>query len=259
MKICPKCNNEHTKNGIFCSRICANSRKHSEETKLKQSISAKNSEKLKLINNSKRAPRVSQCVICNNTIPNTKSIYSKTCSSICTNKLISINSKTKTGGFREGSGRSKSGYYKGLYCGSTYELVWIIYRLDNNLPVKRFDGFIIYDTNKKYFPDFIIDNTIIEIKGFYTESVSKKALAAKEAGYNINILYKSDLEKEFQWVKNNYKYKFIEELYDNFKPQYNLTCNFCNQNFISNRPKKTSTIFCSRKCAGKHRAFMYHR
>lgn len=27
------------------------------------------------------------------------------------------------GGYRKGSGRSKHGYYKGIYCGSTYELL----------------------------------------------------------------------------------------------------------------------------------------
>lgn len=33
MKICPKCFKEHQKQLTFCSRSCANSRKHSEETK----------------------------------------------------------------------------------------------------------------------------------------------------------------------------------------------------------------------------------
>jgi len=40
MKLCPKCNNDHSKPGIFCSRICANSRgPRSEE--IKQKISRK--------------------------------------------------------------------------------------------------------------------------------------------------------------------------------------------------------------------------
>ena len=40
--------------------------------------------------------------------------------------------KGKTGGIREGAGRSKSGWYKGYYCNSSYELAWVIYSLDNN-------------------------------------------------------------------------------------------------------------------------------
>ena len=39
MKECPKCNNQHTKDGTFCSRKCANSRIHSIETRQKQSES----------------------------------------------------------------------------------------------------------------------------------------------------------------------------------------------------------------------------
>jgi 5-methylcytosine-specific restriction endonuclease McrA len=42
MKNCPKCNNEHNKPGIFCSRTCANSRIWTDEINLKRSISAKN-------------------------------------------------------------------------------------------------------------------------------------------------------------------------------------------------------------------------
>lgn len=40
MKICPKCNAEHDKVGIFCSRSCANSRVWSEVDKKKKSQSA---------------------------------------------------------------------------------------------------------------------------------------------------------------------------------------------------------------------------
>lgn len=41
MKICPKCNEQHTKSGLFCSRSCANSRNWSDDEKLKRSIALK--------------------------------------------------------------------------------------------------------------------------------------------------------------------------------------------------------------------------
>jgi hypothetical protein len=50
MKNCPKCGVKHVKNGIFCSRTCANSRTWTEEDKKKKSEIAKNSEKIKLAN-----------------------------------------------------------------------------------------------------------------------------------------------------------------------------------------------------------------
>ena len=41
MKICPKCQTNHYKPGIFCSRSCANSREWSEESKKKKSKALK--------------------------------------------------------------------------------------------------------------------------------------------------------------------------------------------------------------------------
>ena len=41
MKICPKCEAEHNKPGTFCSRACANSRKFSEESRLRKSKAVK--------------------------------------------------------------------------------------------------------------------------------------------------------------------------------------------------------------------------
>lgn len=38
MKKCPKCKTKHNKDGVFCSRSCANSRVFSEESKLKKSL-----------------------------------------------------------------------------------------------------------------------------------------------------------------------------------------------------------------------------
>lgn len=41
MKQCPKCGNEHSKSGIFCSRTCANSRVFSDSARLKKSVALK--------------------------------------------------------------------------------------------------------------------------------------------------------------------------------------------------------------------------
>lgn len=41
MKLCPRCSTEHNKNGIYCSRQCANSRVFSDEANNIRSIKAK--------------------------------------------------------------------------------------------------------------------------------------------------------------------------------------------------------------------------
>jgi hypothetical protein len=42
MKLCPKCQKEHHKDGVYCSRSCANSRVWSETDKLKNHCLQKN-------------------------------------------------------------------------------------------------------------------------------------------------------------------------------------------------------------------------
>lgn len=253
MKICPKCGINHTKSGKFCSRSCANSRTWSEEDKLARSISLKNSEKCKLANEKQKLPNIiKNCIICNKEMTIKSTSNKKCCSRECVHKFISINNKNKTGGYREGSGRSISGYYQNIYCGSTYELVWVMYNLHHNIPFKRFDGYIIYDENKKYYPDFILnDNTIIEIKGYHTDTVDIKCQAAIQQGYNIKVLYKQDLKEMFDWFNITFPNKKLQEMYQDYKPKYTYICSNCNNEFNTNSKRTTNEKFCSRQCAGK--------
>jgi len=157
------------------------------------------------------------------------------------------------GGIRKGSGRSKTGYYKGIYCGSTYELCWVIYNLENNISFCRFPGFLT-DGNIKYYPDFILTDTseIVEIKGYETEVVKIKTQIAIDNGYKIKVLYKKDLKHIFDYVENKYHTTKFYLLYDIYNPKYNLNCMHCLKNYNSERkPKKTN--FCSRICCGKYR------
>lgn len=51
MKQCPKCKTDHSNNGVFCSRSCANSRIFSEESKRKKSIANKGKPRRSIISN----------------------------------------------------------------------------------------------------------------------------------------------------------------------------------------------------------------
>jgi len=62
VKICPRCNKEHTKKGIYCSRECANVREHSEETKQKISNSVNTNNKKN--NKFMRKSSVYKCLNC---------------------------------------------------------------------------------------------------------------------------------------------------------------------------------------------------
>lgn len=72
------------------------------------------------------------------------------------------------GGRRRGSGRGKKGRYLGYYCDSTWELAWLIKTIDEGKHPERNTKGFEYEWNgtfHKYFPDFILGNEYIEIKG----------------------------------------------------------------------------------------------
>ena len=123
---------------------------------------------------------------------------------------------TRCGGLRKNSGRGKKGWYKGIYCRSTYELVYVIYNLDNNIkfePCKRIYEYSYKGEKHKYYPDFELDNgTIIEIKGYSNEQTKAKINSVKDRP--IKVLYKDDLDYAFKYVYENYNYNKLEDLYD---------------------------------------------
>lgn len=158
-------------------------------------------------------------------------------------------------GYNKGSGRSKHGYYKGIYCGSTYELCWVIYNLDHGIKFTRFPGALERD-GKKYYPDFLLDDgkTIIETKGYEKqESVDIKTSIAENLGYTVRILRKNDLKFAFDYVEKAYNTKKFYVLYDDYSPRYCYVCSYCKTNFTKDKEAKTPDKFCSRSCAGKFR------
>ena len=125
----------------------------------------------------------------------------------------------KSGGLRKGSGRGKKGWYKGIQCDSTYELVWVIYNIDHCIQFKR-NTTIYYEYEykgklHKYYPDFLMpDNSLVEIKGYHTEVVDIKLNSVSDR--KINIYYYNDIKYMFDYIKDVYNKDEISivELYD---------------------------------------------
>lgn len=152
------------------------------------------------------------------------------------------------GGYRPGSGRAKTGYYKGIYCGSTYELAWVIYQIDHGKEFSRFEG-CVKDGDVAYFPDFLQDGKIIEIKGYESiEKVAIKTAVANKNGYDVIVLRRDDLRQEFDWVFSQYG-RDLPSLYDEYSPKYTYTCFGCGVNFGKNRRSKYEKVYCSRSCS----------
>lgn len=129
----------------------------------------------------------------------------------------SCRANKKSGGYRLKSGRGKKGWYKGIFCDSQYELGYLIYCLDHNIPIQRNTEYYIYTYNgkqHKYLPDFLVNDELIEIKGYYQEINDIKLASVKNK--KIKILYPKDLKfvSEYLLKKYNKDINHIYELYE---------------------------------------------
>lgn len=120
-----------------------------------------------------------------------------------------------------------SGVFKSIYSGeiffdSSYELFYLFMKDLEKKEVRRFDGYIEYKSDeklKRYFPDFVIDNSIIEIKSslFLKEGKfdKRKEIALKidaaidyknKNGYdNYYLFLERDLNSMFEINLNDFK------------------------------------------------------
>lgn len=118
------------------------------------------------------------------------------------------------GGLREGAGYSKSGWYRGVYCNSTWELAYVIHCLDHGVDVKRCNEYFHYGARRrKYFPDFVVADTIIEIKGRVLPDVAEKIAAVESSGRKIRVLYREEMKPFLEYARNKFGAKF-ETVYE---------------------------------------------
>ena len=85
----------------------------------------------------------------------------------------------------------------------------------NNIDIIRNKKFYLYEYDgkiRKYYPDFLVNGSLIEIKGYYHEINDIKLQSVNDN--DIRILYKDDLYFAFNYVKENYKYKNLTDLYE---------------------------------------------
>lgn len=210
---CKSCRNQFTTESIdgkqksyFCSRSCANRRNMSVETRSK-------------IQNSNRARikhrKTNYCLNCASSCKN------KFCNSECrssygisdeTKLKISNAVKGKTGGFRNFGGSGKKGIYKNILYQSSWELAWLIFQFEHGLNPTRIDFWISYvnenGRSSKYYPDFMMDNTIFEVKGFMSKKTELKIAAARLNGYNIRVISKDEIYEYIDYCVEKYGKEF---------------------------------------------------
>lgn len=124
-------------------------------------------------------------------------------------RKITERAKLNNGGYRPGSGRGKKGWYRGFFCDSTYELAYVVYCLDHNINIQRNTEkrqYIWNGVTKNYIPDFIVDEKLVEIKGYKSEQWEAKL----SANPDVIVLYQADLKPVFDYVINKHGKDFVK-------------------------------------------------
>lgn len=223
--ICPKCGTTHIeyvtdykfsigKYKHYCSRTCANSHNISNEQKNK-------------VRNSLRKiypGKTYICKICDKQY-HWKDYHSKNfCSQSCyktyrqnlkifnpqlCEKMSRIAKEKHYGGVNEFNYQKfKHGWYHGIFCGSSWQLAFVIYMLDIGNDVKRCQKVLEYEymgSKFKYYPDFEINGIIYEIKG-YEDAKSK---VKHELFPEIEYYNKEKMKPILKYVKEKYGKNFI--------------------------------------------------
>ena len=114
----------------------------------------------------------------------------------------------KSGGYRMNSGRGKKGWYKGIFCDSSWELAFVIWNIENNKPIERCKEkreYIFKGEKHIYIPDFIVEDEVVEIKGYSSKQWEEKI----KQNPDIKVLYKNDIKPYLDYVISKYGKNFI--------------------------------------------------
>ena len=212
---------------IFCSSSCSatysnKNRKHSDETKKRISngiLKARGEGRSKTPTEGKKLKTFFKtCISCKKefeSLHENKQACSISCKNYAyENKLYDL--KGKSGGYRKGGGRGKSGWYKGYWCDSSYELAWVMYHIDHGIKFRRNTQSFPYEFDGDphlYYPDFELleTNQLIEIKGFFTEQTYQKIKSVNNRQFKV--LGKNEMIPYIEYAKSTYGKDFVN-LYD---------------------------------------------
>lgn len=144
---------------------------------------------------------------------------------------------------QEKHGGGHKGRYKGFNCDSTYELAFLVWHLDHNIPISRCTN--VYDyyyegKSYKYKPDFVVESVEIEIKGF----MSKRAEAKCLQNPHIFVVDKNMIKGYVSYVKQAYQVRDLRDLYE--AKIHRKECIRCKTIYT---PGYSNQKYCSHACS----------
>lgn len=197
---------------VTCSRRCAsiltarNTNKSEKNSKIANTLSLK-SQKTKI------------CCYCGKEYNSHDRGKSKFCSDDCRKKFnsekLSISAKKRElGGYNPNSiKKHHHGTYKGIRCDSSWELAYLVYCIEHDINIKRCNETRFYTIDgikHKYFPDFVVNDKIIEIKGYLGKEAKEKSIQNPD----IIVITRDEMKKFLEYTKNKYGINFWNVLYD---------------------------------------------
>lgn len=221
-KRCKECNSllEYKKDytAEFCNHSCAASYTNKKRIVVYSDEAKENHRKIGFRNQANLLKRpkaqlyINVCNVCKNDFQVAAARKSKkSCSKECEHILRTTSS------IRENNTYGKYGYYQDIYCASSWELAFLVFNKDLGKDIKRCDLTFTYfmdGVQHTYFPDFIMDNIIYEVKGLEKEDVKLKTEAVIAAGYRIEVIRRKEILPIVKALKEKYSVKDITELYD---------------------------------------------
>lgn len=112
---------------------------------------------------------------------------------------------SRAGGYRQRGGRGKQGWYKGIFCGSSWELAWVIFQLEHGVNFSRNDeGFqyIYQGVSHKYYPDFLMtDGEYVEVKGYNSPQWEAKRM---QFPHKLSVIDKVGIRPYLNYVVEKY-------------------------------------------------------
>lgn len=179
------------------------------------------------------------------------SVAARYCSKAC---RPSTRSGRPVGGCRDRSGRSKYGYFEGIWCQSTYEMAFVWKCLSEGKSIARnTEGFPYLNDkgqDRMFYPDFLVDGQYYEVKGWMTENVQRKISAFP---HDIILLIGDDILNIVKAAQQHFGTKDLASVYaENSRPIKLSTCETCTSVF-GVKPGRTGR-FCSLPCSGRGRA-----
>lgn len=225
---CPYCDKIYSKQGI-CSHIILS---HTEEGKVRLNRTLETLSKLKVRKSwnkgktketDERILKASETYKSKKYIPWNKGktdIFSKETLDKISSKMREI---AKLRVSSKGVGRAFKGWYKNYWCDSQWELAYLIYCLDHNIPIKRCEESFEYEYEGKkhlYHPDFIInENQYIEIKG-YESNKDKVKFQAFPKNKQLLVYKYAQMKPIFQYVVLTYNLKNNNEIHLLYETSY---------------------------------------